>query len=36
MADVRRRFQRLDARLARMERYVTSPRFNLDQEIRNL
>lgn len=36
MADVRRRFQRLDARLARMERYVTSPRFNLDREIRNL
>lgn len=36
MAEIRRRFQRLDSRLARMERYVTSPRFNLDREFRNL
>ena len=36
MSDVRRRFQKLDRRLARMERYVTSPRFNLDQEFRKL
>ncbi len=34
--DVRRRFQALDARLARLERYVTSPRFDLDQEFRKL
>ena len=27
---------KLDHRLARMERYVTSPRFNLDQEFRKL
>ncbi len=36
MADVRRRFQALDGRLARLERYVTSSRFNLDQEFRKL
>lgn len=36
MTDVRRRYQQLDRRLARMERYVTSPRFNLDQEFRKL
>ncbi len=36
LADVRRRFQSLDRRLARLERYVTSPRFNLDQEFRKL
>jgi len=36
MGDVKRRFQSLDSRLARLERYVTSPRFNLDQEFRNL
>jgi len=34
--DVKRRFQSLDARLARLERYVTSPKFNLDQEFRRL
>ena len=34
--DVRRRFQSLDGRLARLERYVTSPRYNLDQEFRRL
>lgn len=36
MGEVRRRFKKLDARLARMERYVTSPRFDLDQEFKNL
>jgi len=36
MGDVRRRFQKLDRRLARMERYVTSPRFDLDEEFRKL
>ncbi len=36
MKDVRRRFQKMESRLARMERYVTSPRFNLDQEFRKL
>lgn len=36
MAEIRRRFQRLDSRLARMERYVTSPRFDLDREFREL
>jgi phage shock protein C len=36
LSDVRRRFQSLDSRLARLERYVTSSRFDLDQEFRNL
>ena len=36
LADVRRRFQALDRRLARLERYVTSSRFNLDQEFKKL
>lgn len=36
LADVRRRFQSLDSRLARLERYVTSTRFNLDQEFKKL
>jgi len=36
LADVRRRFQKLDSRLARLERYVTSPRFDLDEEFRKL
>ena len=34
--EVKRRFQSLDGRLARLERYVTSSRFNLDQEFRKL
>jgi phage shock protein C len=34
--DVRRRFQSLDGRLARLERYVTSSRFDLDREFRKL
>lgn len=36
LSDVKRRFQSLDSRLARLERYVTSPKFNLDQEFRRL
>lgn len=36
LANVRRRYQSLDSRLARLERYVTSSRFNLDQEFRKL
>lgn len=36
LSEVRRRFQSLDSRLARLERYVTSSRFNLDQEFKNL
>jgi len=36
MTDVKRRFQSLDSRLARLERHVTSPKFDLDREIRNL
>ena len=36
LSDVKRRFQKLDTRLARLERYVTSSRFNLDQEFRKL
>ena len=36
LGDVKRRFRSLDSRLARLERYVTSSRFNLDQEFRNL
>jgi phage shock protein C len=36
VSDVRRRFQSLDSRLARLERYVTSSRFNLDQEFKKL
>jgi phage shock protein C len=34
--DIRRKFRDLDARLQGMERYVTSPRFDLDEEFRNL
>lgn len=36
MSEVKRRFRKLDSRLARLERYVTSSRFDLDQEFRNL
>ncbi len=36
MIDVRRKCQTLDSRLARLERYVTSPRFKLDQEFKKL
>ena len=34
--DVRHRFRDLDRRLQRMERYVTSPRFDLDRQFRDL
>jgi len=34
--DVRRTFRTLEKRLQSMERYVTSPRFDLDQEFRDL
>ncbi|MEE4163113.1 MAG: PspC domain-containing protein [Woeseiaceae bacterium] len=36
MSDARRRFQALDRRLARLEKYVTSSRYSLDHEFRNL
>ena len=36
MAEVGRRYQKMEARLARLERYVTSSRFNLDREFRKL
>ena len=36
LSDVRRRFQSLDSRMVRLERYVTSSRFNLDQEFKKL
>ena len=34
--DIRRKFRDLDTRLQGMEHYVTSPRFDLDQEFRDL
>lgn len=36
LGNVRYRFRDLEARLRRMERYVTSPRFRLDEEFRDL
>lgn len=36
MNDARRRFQALDRRLARLEKYVTSSRYSLDREFRDL
>jgi phage shock protein C len=36
MSDVRRRFGSLDRRLARLEKYVTSSRYQLDREFRDL
>ncbi len=36
MSDVRRRFGSLDRRLARLEKYVTSSRYQLDREFREL
>ena len=36
VTDVKRSLLRLDARLARLERYVTSSQYDLDREIRNL
>jgi glutathione S-transferase len=35
-AAVKQRYEALDERLARIEKYVTSSRYNLDREIRNL
>ncbi|NNC64103.1 MAG: envelope stress response membrane protein PspC [Gammaproteobacteria bacterium] len=35
-SDVRYRFRQLDQRMQRMERYVTSSRFRLDREFRDL
>ena len=35
-SDLKRRFESMDERLARIERYVTSPRYNLDEEFRKL
>ena len=34
--EVRRRYKSMDERLARIERYVTSSRYELDQKIRRL
>jgi len=34
--DIRRKYRDLDSRLQGMERYVTSPRFDLDQKFRDL
>ena len=36
MTDVRRRFRSLDRRLARLEKYVTSSRYQLDREFKDL
>jgi phage shock protein C len=36
MRDVKGRFQSLDRRLARLEKYVTSSRYQLDRQIKNL
>ena len=36
MSDLRGRFQALDRRLARLEKYVTSSRYQLDREFRDL
>ncbi|MEJ2513724.1 MAG: envelope stress response membrane protein PspC [Gammaproteobacteria bacterium] len=36
LSDVRHRFRSAEAKLQRMERYVTSKNFNLDREFRDL
>ena len=36
MSDVRSRFKSLDRRLARLEKYVTSSRYQLDREFDQL
>ncbi len=36
VSNVRRRYQSLDRRLARLEKYVTSSRYTLDKEFKNL
>ena len=35
-SNVRHSFRRMEARVQKMERYVTSPRFNLDREFADL
>ena len=35
-SSVRHKFREMDLRLQRLERYVTSPRFDLDREFENL
>jgi phage shock protein C len=35
-SSMRHKFREMEARLQRMERYVTSSRFNLDKEFRDL
>ncbi|MGH8495423.1 MAG: envelope stress response membrane protein PspC [Gammaproteobacteria bacterium] len=36
LSNVRYKFRDMEARLRRMERYVTSPRYKLDEEFRDL
>jgi phage shock protein C len=36
VGDIQRRCQSLDKRMAHLEKYVTSSRYNLDREFRNL
>jgi phage shock protein C len=36
ISDIRRRYQSLDRRLARLEKYITSSRYQLDREFRDL
>jgi len=36
LKDVKERYKRLDQRLAELEKQVTSPRFQLEQEFRKL
>ena len=36
VGDVRKRYEDMDARLARIEKYVTSSRYELDEEFRRL
>ena len=36
LSNVRHRFRELEVRLQRLEKYVTSPRFQLDQEFESL
>ena len=36
VSEVRRRYESMDERLARIEKYVTSSRYNLDEEFRRL
>lgn len=36
VSEVRKRYESMDERLARIEKYVTSSRYNLDEEFRRL